>query len=96
MHGEYKMPGGKLVVIDLQVRDGRLAEVRLSGDFFLEPDAALRTIDAALEGLPAATDTAGFTAAVHAALDPQVRMYGISPEAVAVAVTRALAAEAGA
>ncbi|MFY3314259.1 biotin--protein ligase, partial [Achromobacter ruhlandii] len=23
MHGEYKVPGGKLVVADLEVRDGR-------------------------------------------------------------------------
>ena len=25
MHGEYKVPGGKLVVADLEVQDGRLA-----------------------------------------------------------------------
>ncbi len=36
MHGEYKVPGGKLVVADVEVRDGRLADVRISGDFFLE------------------------------------------------------------
>ena len=33
MHGEYKVPGGKLVVADVEVRDGRLADVRISGDF---------------------------------------------------------------
>ena len=53
MHGEYKMPGGKLVVIDLALRDGHLANVQLSGDFFLEPDSALRAINRALEGQPA-------------------------------------------
>ena len=41
MHGEYKVPGGKLVVADLDVTEGRLAGVRISGDFFLEPDSAL-------------------------------------------------------
>ena len=35
MHGEYKMPGGKLVVADLEVRDDKLTRVRISGDFFL-------------------------------------------------------------
>ena len=39
MHGEYKVPGGKLVVVDLDVREGRIAGFRLAGDFFLEPDA---------------------------------------------------------
>ena len=52
MHGEYKVPGGKLVVVDLDVVDGRLAEVRVAGDFFLEPDSALDAINAALNGLP--------------------------------------------
>jgi lipoate-protein ligase A len=90
MHGEYKMPGGKLVVIDLDVRDGRLAGVQLSGDFFLEPDSALHVIDAALEGLPANTTEAGFVTALHDALDPDALMYGVSPEAIAVALHRAL------
>ncbi|WP_343883169.1 biotin--protein ligase [Rhodanobacter caeni] len=86
------MPGGKLVVIDLDVRDGRLAQVQLSGDFFLEPDSALRAIDAALEGLSARTDEAGFARVIHDALGPDVMMYGISPEAIAAAVHRALQA----
>jgi lipoate-protein ligase A len=93
MHGEYKMPGGKLVVIDLDVRDGRLAQVQLSGDFFLEPDSALRAVDAALEGLSARTDEADLARVIRDALRPDVMMYGISPEAIAVAVRRALQAE---
>ena len=52
MHGEFKVPGGKLVVVDLTVRNGMLADVRVSGDFFLEPDEALPAIDAALTGSP--------------------------------------------
>lgn len=93
MHGEYKMPGGKLVVVDLDVRDGRLAQVQLSGDFFLEPDSALRTIDAALEGQPADMDETGLARSIRNALAPDVMMYGISPEAIAVVVRRALQGE---
>lgn len=90
MHGEYKMPGGKLVVIDLDVRDGRLADVQLSGDFFLEPDSALDTINGALEGLSEHTGETALAGAVRNALAVDVMMYGLSPEAVAVAVRRAL------
>ena len=90
MHGEYKMPGGKLVVIDLQVRDGRLVEVQLSGDFFLEPDGALNTINHALTGQPVDAGEAGMAASIQASLGTGVMMYGISPEAIAVAVHRAL------
>ncbi|MCK9539169.1 biotin--protein ligase [Dokdonella sp.] len=90
MHGEYKMPGGKLIVADVTLRDGRIDAIQVSGDFFLEPDAALATIDAALRGQPAAADEAALAACISAALGPEVTMYGISPEAVAVAVRRAI------
>lgn len=90
MHGEYKMPGGKLIVVDLELVDGHLAQVRVSGDFFLEPDHALHAIDAALEGQPADADEHILASAVRAQLAPGVMMYGISPEAIAVAVRRAI------
>ncbi|GAB3793306.1 biotin--protein ligase [Dyella agri] len=90
MHGEYKMPGGKLVVVDLALRDGRLAGVQLSGDFFLEPDAALPAINAALEGRPADTGDAMLVAGIDAALPAGTTMYGISSEAIVVALRRAL------
>ena len=51
MHGEYKVPGGKLVVVDLEVEDGLIRDFRLAGDFFLEPDTALEAINAAVEGM---------------------------------------------
>lgn len=99
-HGEYKVPGGKLVVVDFTVIDGRFTGMQVSGDFFLEPDSTLDRIDAALEGLSIDTDQAALAAAVLSALGPEVRLFGISPEAVAVALRRALdatgeAADAG-
>jgi lipoate-protein ligase A len=91
MHGEYKVPGGKLVVVDLDTEDDVLSGVRVSGDFFLEPDEALYAIDAALEGAPAGTDAAGLTARIDAALPAGTTMLGLTSEGVAVAVRRALA-----
>ncbi|MEW9624197.1 biotin--protein ligase [Rhodanobacter geophilus] len=90
MHGEYKMPGGKLVVADLAPRDGRFTGVRLSGDFFLEPDTALQAINAALEGQPVDADDARLAAAIDAALPAGTTMYGISSAAIVVALRRAL------
>ena len=89
-HGEYKVPGGKLVVVDLAIVDGRMAAVQVSGDFFLEPPSALDTIDAALEGLPVGTGEDALAAAVDAALGPTPQLFGITPEGVAIAVRRAL------
>ncbi len=89
-HGEYKIPGGKLVVVDLHVQAGRLHDVRLSGDFFLEPPETLERINAALTGLPADATTEALEQAVHAVVDPEVMMYGITVAGIAVVIQRAL------
>lgn len=91
MHGEYKTPGGKLVVVDFDVVDGRLRGVQVTGDFFLEPPEALERIAGALEGL--AVSEAGeeqIAERIRASLSEGVEMIGFSPEAVARAVRRAL------
>ena len=90
VHGEYKVPGGKLVVVDLELDAGHIARVQVSGDFFLEPDTALDAINAALLGLPADVDAGRIAAAVQAGLPGEAMLYGITPEGVAVAVRRAI------
>src|SRR5690606_40182300 len=52
-HGEYKTPGGKLVVADVVVEGGRIVSAEVTGDFFLEPETALASMTAALVGAPA-------------------------------------------
>ena len=91
MHGEYKVPGGKLVVVDLDVVDGKLANFHLAGDFFLEPDTALEAIDRAVNGLSAESSAADIAAAVKGALPEGAILLGFSPEGVAVAIRRSLA-----
>lgn len=90
-HGEYKVPGGKLVVVDLEVHDDRISAFRLAGDFFVEPDEVVPAIEAAVLGLPADTDAAALTTAVRDALPDGAVLLGFSPEAVATTVRRALA-----
>ncbi|GGI82534.1 lipoate--protein ligase family protein [Pseudarthrobacter scleromae] len=90
-HGEYKVPGGKLVVVDLDVVDGHLANVSLSGDFFLEPDEALLDINRGLTGLPDTTTAAELAAVVSSSLPAGAALFGFSADAVAIAVRRALA-----
>ena len=95
MHGEYKVPGGKLVVVDLEERDGRVADFHLAGDFFLEPDDALEAIDAAVTGLPVDADVTTIAAAIRSALPEGAQLLGFTPEAVGTAVRRALVTAPG-
>ena len=90
LHGEYKVPGGKLVVVDLTVEAGRIASFRLAGDFFLEPDDALEDIDRAVTGLPADASAADLAAAVRSALPDGAVLLGFTPEGVATAIRRAI------
>ncbi|TNM63904.1 lipoate--protein ligase family protein [Aliirhizobium smilacinae] len=90
MHGEYKVQGGKLVVVEVEIQDGLLSNVQVSGDFFLEPAEALDDIRLSLEGLAASAKVEDIVAAIRGGLRPGAEMIGFSPEAVAIAVRRAL------
>lgn len=90
MHGEYKVPGGKLVTVDLEVEGGRIVDPHLAGDFFLEPDEALDDINSALRGLAADSSAEDISGAVRAGLREDAQLLGVTPEAVGVVVRRAV------
>jgi len=90
MHGEYKVQGGKMVVADLDVQAGKLANVQIAGDFFLEPAEALGDFCRGLEGLNADASVEQMTASMKAQLRPEAELIGFTLEAVAIAVRRAL------
>lgn len=90
MHGEFKVPGGKLVVVDLDVVDNTITDFRLAGDFFLEPDSALEKINGAINGLHADAEPRAIADAVRRALPEDTIMLGFSPEAIATTIRRAL------
>src|SRR5690606_14080064 len=91
MHAEYKVPGGKLIVIDLDVKDHMIEQERLSGDFFLEPPEALSLINQALQGLSVNSSAEEIAAYVSRALPKDIEMFGLDPQAIGVVVRRALA-----
>lgn len=90
-HGEYKMPGGKLIAADLVVSGGRLAAVKLSGDFFLDPEETLERMMAAVEGISAGTSTQEIAVRLLAATEGAM-LLGVTPEGAAVAIRRAVEA----
>lgn len=90
MHAEYKVPGGKLVVVDFDIDDETITRFQLAGDFFLEPDDALGAINGAVNGLPSSASAADIAAAIEGALPEGAVLFGFSAQAVAVAVRRAL------
>lgn len=86
------MPGGKLVVADVEIEDGVFSSVTLSGDFFIEPDDALFRMQAAVMGAPAELSGKELAERMDEALLPSDVLVGVSPQAIGIALRRALGA----
>jgi lipoate---protein ligase len=89
MHGEYKIPGGKLVVVDLELANGQIQHVQVSGDFFLAPDEALGWIAQAIAGQSAQISEAELSEHIEAALQ-SAETLGLTAQGIAIAVQRAI------
>jgi lipoate---protein ligase len=92
LHGEYKTPGGKLVVVDFAVEGDVLARVQVSGDFFVYPEDAFDALAPALEGAGADLSESELADRVRFGLPRGAELLGTSPEAIGAAVRRAIAA----
>ena len=91
-HFEIKVPGGKLVVVDVTTDEGRITDARVSGDFFLEPDEAYEALGPALTGASVSETTDELQARLDRALSgfEDLALHGFTTRDVAVAVKRAV------
>ena len=79
-----------MIAVEFDVVDGELRNVVVTGDFFLYPEEALPILAGALEHSSASLDETSYAARVQTALDSCAELVGSSPEALAIAVVRAL------
>lgn len=93
MHGEYKTPGGKLVVVDFEIEDQRLADVRVTGDFFIYPEESFPSIQQSLEGMSVDTSESAIAERIRLAIPDGTEVLGTSPQGIAIAVLGALDAD---
>ncbi len=89
MHGEFKVPRGKLVVVDLDIENDQVRNMRLTGDFFLYPEDALTSIVDALDRAPAGRPAHEYALRVAEAIPAGTELFGFSPAAIGIAVARA-------
>lgn len=85
---DYKVPGGKLLRVSVDVDEGMATRVRVAGDFFAYPESAFDEAEAGLSGLPA-SDLPG--AARRAFARPDLSLHGLSADDIAEALRLALA-----
>lgn len=48
---ERKIPNGKFVRVDVQISDGKMSAIKITGDFFMHPEDALVEIEKRMVGL---------------------------------------------
>ncbi|MCQ9330213.1 lipoate--protein ligase family protein [Corynebacterium phoceense] len=93
-HFELKVPGGKLIVVDITVDEaGAITAAQVAGDFFLEPEDAYEALAPALVGThrgEATADIQGRLDAALARIEEPVALHGFSTHDLAVTVQRAL------
>ncbi|MEW6035515.1 MAG: biotin--protein ligase [Candidatus Micrarchaeota archaeon] len=68
MRCEEKVPGGKLVCIEVRAEGGKVAQIRITGDFFLHPEEAIDALEKALVSAPLSIPEAEAAERLSAAL----------------------------
>ena len=83
----YKVPGGKLLKVDLGVRDGRIAELRITGDFFIHPEEAIEELEERLLGQRA--EGKDIEECINRLLETGVEMIGVSAADIVASILSA-------
>jgi lipoate---protein ligase len=86
VHRDSKVPGGKLLRVELEVESGVVLRALVRGDFFAHPEEAFEAAEAELVGLP--VDRLG-GAALALFAKPPLRLFGAAPADIAQALVAA-------
>ena len=89
---DYKVPGGKLLRVELELESGTVLRAVVRGDFFAHPEEAFEAAEAELTGLP--VDRLGKAALALFSRQP-LRLFGASPTDIAQALEAAARGEPG-
>ena len=46
----YKIPGGKLLRVSVDIEDGIIKSIKITGDFFLYPEESIEVLEKSLQG----------------------------------------------
>ena len=88
---EYKVPGGKLLRVKLEVEVGKIRFLQITGDFFMQPETDLEELEARLIGSP--VDFATIESAIQGFFSTKKTVItGASPSDFAYIINQAVKA----
>jgi hypothetical protein len=74
---EYKIPGGKLIAVELKLSKSTIAYIKISGDFFMHPEESILDLEKQLKGVQI-NDFQKYINNFF--LEKNIILYGIKPE----------------
>jgi lipoate-protein ligase A len=89
MRCEEKIPGGKLIAIEVWASGDTVTRAKITGDFFLHPEEKIGEAEDALRGIPLSTGEAEVAGKIRAALGGS-QLIGASADDFARVFVRAV------
>lgn len=87
---KQKVPGGKMLEARVEF-EASILRIEILGDFFLHPEEAITDIEDCLVGMPIAASAAEMALKLRELSGTRgIEMIGITPEAIAWAVSKAV------
>jgi lipoate-protein ligase A len=85
---DFKVPGGKLLRVQLALDGQNVATVKITGDFFIHPEEALPLIEKALQG--SSLDWLDMEERIQkTVMDGRIQLIGFTPSDLANAILQA-------
>ena len=85
---DYKANGEKLLRIDVEIKDNKIRNIIITGDFFTHPEDVILKIEEALKGTE--VERKIILEKIRAVIkENHARLIGLSPESIAEAIIRA-------
>jgi hypothetical protein len=83
-----KVPGGKLVKVEVEFSQNKIQQIKIMGDFFLHPEEGIKKIEESLPGKTLKKDLLAHT--IQKTLNENtLQLIGVEPNDIAEAVVLA-------
>ncbi|MBI5413936.1 biotin--protein ligase [Candidatus Peregrinibacteria bacterium] len=81
----YKVPNGKLLKIFFELKDDKISEIKITGDFFLYPEEKITLLEEAITGC--ALKESELKAKLDSAIkNEKLELFGIDTESIVKAI----------
>jgi len=91
MRAKMKVPGGKVVEVTVDVLDGIITELKITGDFFVHPEEGIEDLEECLLNQSVKeNDMALLNRINETVVEKQLQLIGVTPKSIVLVLREAL------